>query len=61
MIGRVGAHEIIQHVLFGVGREGNANDITSSRISAADLRATFTPRFNLSPLNAATLLNTRCR
>lgn len=57
MIGRIGAHELIQHRLLGVLSEGTMKDVTSSRISARELRAVFTTRFNLNPLTAAMLSN----
>jgi hypothetical protein len=60
MIGRVGAHEIIQHRLLGIPQEGPMKDITSSNITPAELHAVVTTRFNLNPLNAGMLTET-CR
>jgi len=60
MIGRIAAHELIQHRLLGIPSEGTMKDVTSSRISSRELRAVFTTRFNLNPLTAAMLSN-RCR
>jgi hypothetical protein len=61
MIGRVGAHELIQHRLLGILPEGTLKDITSSKaVTPRALRAAFTTRFNLNPLTAAMLSN-RCR
>lgn len=55
MIGRIGAHEIIQHRLLGVPQEGAMKDITSSRVSTKELNALLTTRFNLNPLTATML------
>ena len=60
MIGRVGAHEIIQHRLLGIPQEGPMKDITSSNITPAELHAVVTTRFNLNPLTAA-MLTESCR
>ena len=60
MIGRIGAHELIQHRFLGIGPEGTTPDITSSGISARQLRAGVTTRFDLNPV-AAILLRSRCR
>ena len=61
-IGRIGAHEVIQHRLLGIPQEGTSlrPDITSSGVTARQLHAGATTRFNLSPLNATTLSD-RCR
>jgi RHS repeat-associated protein len=59
MIGRVGAHEAIQHRLLGIGQEGLLNDISSSGATAQELRAAFTTRFNIHPLTAS-ILNGKC-
>ena len=62
MIGRIGAHEVIQHRLLGIPQEGTSlrPDITSSRVTTQQLRAVVTTRFDLNPLHAATLSD-RCR
>jgi hypothetical protein len=60
MIGRVGAHEAIQHRLLGIGQEGLLNDISSSGATARELRAVSTTRFNIHPLTAG-ILSGRCR
>ena len=60
MLGRVGAHEVIQHRFLGIPQEGTLRDITSSGITARQLHAVFTTRFDLNPLTAA-MLSGRCR
>ena len=60
MIGRVGAHEAIQHRLLGIGQEGLLKDISSSRITGRELRAVTTNRFNTHPLTAG-ILSGSCR
>ena len=60
MIGRVGAHELIDHRLLGNPSEGTLPDITSSKISRQQLYAPSSTRFNLNLLAAESLLK-RCR
>jgi RHS repeat-associated protein len=60
MIGRVGAHEAIQHRLLGIGPEGLLNDISSSGATAQELRGLATSRFNMHPLTASILIG-KCR
>jgi RHS repeat-associated protein len=56
MIGRIGAHEIIQHRLLGILQEGTMKDVTSSRITPRELRALYTTRFNLNAGSAQQLI-----
>jgi len=60
MVGRVGAHELIEHRLLGNPSEGTLRDITSSKMSWQELHARSSTRFNLNLLAAESLLK-RCR
>ncbi len=60
MVGRVGAHELIEHRLLGNPSEGTLRDITSSKMSWQELHAGSSTRFNLNLLAAESLLK-RCR
>lgn len=60
MIGRVGAHELIEHRLLGNPSEGTLRDITSSNMSWQELHAASSTRFNLNLMAAVSLLQ-RCR
>lgn len=54
-MGRVGAHEVIQHGLLGVGREGRIEDISRSGVSAMTVFAQNTTRFDVSSITAGAL------
>jgi hypothetical protein len=70
MLGRVGAHEVIQHRFLGIGAEGidgrslyggiNHSDISFGIASSAELSAGFTTRFNVG-ISTSGLLNGLCR
>jgi RHS repeat-associated protein len=60
MIGRVGAHEVIEHRFLGNPSEGTLPDITSSKISRQQLYARSTSRFDLNVPAAESLLQ-KCR
>jgi RHS repeat-associated protein len=55
MIGRVGAHEVIQHRFIGMGPEGQTSDITRSFADPSELSARLTARFNIGAYTAAIL------
>jgi YD repeat-containing protein len=59
-VGRVAAHELIEHRLLGNPYEGTLSDITASRLSREDLYAPSSTRFELNLLAAESLLK-RCR
>ena len=43
---------MIEHRLLGIPQEGTLQDITRSGVTARQLRAVFTTRFDLNPLSA---------
>jgi RHS repeat-associated protein len=56
-MGRVGAHEVIQHGLLGQAKETTSGDITESRVSTVTLFNPQTTRFNIGSSAAASLSN----
>jgi hypothetical protein len=61
MVGRVSAHEVIQHSLLGIPREGVGHDITNSGASKEELATGITTRFNIAYPSTGALLESLCQ
>jgi hypothetical protein len=62
MIGRIGAHEVIQHGFLGIPYEGLVGDVTQPRSGneregniKQNLKSRFSGRYNINPVTAAAL------